>query len=814
MSKVQQQVTAVKKRRPDLTLGVSRPIARHLGAAFIFLLAAACASPEEKLENYTSSGAAYLVDGDLGRANIQFQNALKINEEYVPALSGLVDIAEKKSDFKSMFGLLQRIVRLEPENLDAQVKLGKLYLVASDETTALEHAENALAINPNDIGAITLKAAVQLKLGDNAGAVELARRALAEDPANPEAVTVIATERTLAGEYEEALAELDNAIAVKPDIAILQLLRISLLGRLGREEDVRAAYVEVIRLFPEEPAYRRVYVTDLIKREEFAKATSQLEKIVELEPDNLDAKLDVVRIVLKNEGEAAATARIRGYVDAEPDNTELKFALVEFLRQQGDVDGVAEVLSALAQSDDMDIVLQAKNQIASEYLRKDERDQASAIIEEILSIDERNTDALIKRAGLLITDGDYDTAILDLRTALDNSPDSAEAMVLMALAFEQQGNPSFARAEFAKAFKASEQNAKIGNAFAKFHLRQEDSERAEQVLVESLASNPGDLNNLKLLAGVRLSQQNWRGAEEVAEIIARLENQDELAERIRSAAFSGLGDYDRMIETLTEQNANEPLASRPLATLVAAYLRTDRSDEAQKLLLRIISSEEDNYAAHILLAQVYGAKQQPEDAENILLAAVERDGSRPEAYELLYRYYQRTGQSEKAVKLIEDGLATAPDSTALRVFKADGLLNDGNVEEAFAMYEDLVVERPENRVVANNFVSLSSDLRRDAASIARALEVAKILEDLDNPLFQDTVGWAYYRAGDFDKAVEYLSKAAQGASQNAEIVYHLGAAYFAAGDNAKAKMELEKALETGGDGFKYADEINVLLGRL
>ncbi|MHA7871728.1 MAG: tetratricopeptide repeat protein [Hyphococcus sp.] len=780
----------------------------------MFSVAAACASPEERIENYTESGETFLEEGDLGRANIQFQNALKINEEHVPALLGLVDIAEKKNDYRNMFGLLQRVIRLDPDNLDAQVKIGKLYLVASDETAALEHADKALSLAPEDADALALKAAIQLKLGDTAGAVELANRVIEQQPANPEAVTVIATERTLAGDYEGALAELDRALALKPDVAIVQLLRISILTRLGRNDDVRQAYANLIDLFPEESAYRRVYAMDLIEREQLDDATAQLEKIAELEPDNLDAKLDVIRVILENEGEAAATDKIKTYADASPDDIDLQFALAAFYRQNGKNDLEFEQLSSLARSEDMDIVLRARNEIAAYHLRNGDRETAEGMIADILATDERNTDALIKRAGLLIDDGSYDEAILDLRTALDNDPDSADVMALMALAFEKQGEPSVARAEFAKAFEASGQSARIGSAFANFHLRQGDRSRAEEVLVDSLASNPGDLDNLKLLAAIRLAQQNWRGAEEVADIIERLENQNELAERIKSAAFAGLGDYDLMIKTLSAQNENTPLESRPLAALVSAYIRSDRADEAEELLLKVIDSQEDNYTAHILLAQVYGAKQQQDDAVDILQKATEKDPARSEAFELLYRYFQRTGQSEKAKALITDGLAKAPDNAALRIFQADALLSDGQLEEAFQLYEALVEEQPENRVVANNYVSLASDLRQDAASVQRALEVAKVLEEVDNPLFKDTVGWAYYRAGDFGKAVEFLSEASEVASGNAEIAYHLGAAYYAAGDMDNARTALERALGAGGDGFRYADEINDLLARM
>ncbi len=783
-------------------------------AAGFLSMAAACSSPEQRLEKYTISGTEFLEEGDLGRANIQFQNALKINEEHVPALNGLVEIAERKNDFQSMFAVLQTIIRLQPENVDAQVKIGKLYLVGSDETAAIEHAENALAIEPDNIDATALKAAVRLKLGDTIGAVELAQKVLAEDPANSEAVTVVATERSLAGDYEGALAELDRAIALNSDVAILQLLRISLLAKMERTEDVSAAYATLIERFPEEPAYRRVYTIDLLKRNEYDGAIEQLEKIVELEPENLDAKLDVIRILLDQKGEAVATERLRAYVESTSDDIDLKFALVAFLRQTNDLEGASALLSELTQFDDMDVVLRAKNEITNNLLKSEKIDEAKALIAEVLEVDERNTDALIKRAGLAIEDGEYDAAILDLRTALDNSPDSADAMVLMALAFEQQDNPSFARTEFAKAFEASSQSPKVGLAFAKFHLRQDDPGRAETVLTDTLAANPGDLETLKLLAGVRLSQQNWRGAEEVGLIIERLENETELADYIKSAAYEGLGDYDRMIDDLTARNENSPLASRPLATLVGAYLRSDRADEAEELLQRIIDAEDDDYSAHVLLAQVYGAQQETEKAVDILTKAVDVDPARSEAYELLYRFYQGSGQREKARELIEDGLQRSPDNTALQVFQADRLLSDGRPEEALSLYETLIETRPNNRVVANNFVSLSSDLRQDAASIARALEVARILEDEENPFFLDTVGWAYYRAGDLDKAIEFLSVADEGAPQNPEIAYHLGVALHAAGNSDDAKPILERALTLGGDGFRYADEINDLLARL
>ena len=93
-------------------------------AASALALAAACSSPEERVERFSASGAEFLESGEIGKANVQFQNALKINEEHVPSLIGLSKIAEERQDFRSMFGLLQRVVRLDPIQIEERVNLG------------------------------------------------------------------------------------------------------------------------------------------------------------------------------------------------------------------------------------------------------------------------------------------------------------------------------------------------------------------------------------------------------------------------------------------------------------------------------------------------------------------------------------------------------------------------------------------------------------------------------------------------------------------------------------------------------------------
>ncbi|WP_411816145.1 tetratricopeptide repeat protein [Hyphococcus sp. DH-69] len=788
--------------------------ATWLLAVSALAMASACASPEEKAERYAKEGTEFLEEGDLAKAYIQFQNALKNNEEHVPTLLGLAEIAEQRQDFEAMFGFLQRAVRLDPTQIDAQIRLGKLYLISSDETSALEKAEKALELDPNSTDAKSLKAGILLKIGDNAGAVDLAREVLAEDPKNAEAVTVVVTDLSVKGDREGALAELEKALELNPQVAMLQLLRIHTLKSLGRNEEAHSAYADLIELFPNQSAYRRVYANELITRKEFDAAREQMEAIVELNPDSLEAKLDVIRIVKVAEGVDAAEAKLKSYIDAEPENTQLQFALADFYIGEGQQGKSDEQLKKLAESKDQDIAFRAKNKVAASYLSKGEIDKAKPIIDEILAADDRNTEALIKLAALQIDNEEYDEAIVNLRTALNNNPDAHDAMLLMSVAFERQDNFSFAQSELAKAYDKSKRDPKISNRYARFLLRRKNVDRAEQILEDSLASHPADIDNLQLLASIRLSRQDWRGAEEIATQIENYSNSGELSSSIKSAAYIGLQDFDSVINTLSAQAEDAPLKSRPLTALVSAYVKEERADEAKELLERILETDEDNYTARILLARVYTQQGNMDAYEQTLIDATEHDPSRAEAFELLYRTYLGDGRRDEAAALIERGLRANPESDALRVFKADVLLNQGNREGALELYDELIEARPTDRIIANNFVSLSSDLRTDAESIARALKVSEAIAEIENPYYQDTVGWANYRAGNYAKAVEHLTKAVDGAGNNAEMLYHLGAAQLANGDKEAAKTSLESALSAGGSGFRYENEVRGLLAQL
>ena len=99
------------------------------------------------------------------------------------------------------------------------------------------------------------------------------------------------------------------------------------------------------------------------------------------------------------------------------------------------------------------------------------------------------------------------------------------------------------------------------------------------------------------------------------------------------------------------------------------------------------------------------------------------------------------------------------------------------------------------------------DLERAHALIAEAMRIHPL-----QPAFIDSLGWCYYRTGDYRQAMFYLERAARlgGPATSAETHYHLGATYAKMGRIRLAALALVKALERDPQCEQAASELQHL----
>lgn len=800
MKKIFERSPKMQTPAPSLLKGKTiNPAMSKVAVAALAIFLAACASPEQKLEKYMKSGNEYLEQGKLGLANVQFQNALKIQDDNAAAMYGLAKIAERRSNYEQMYGILQRIIRVQPDNLDARLDIAKLYLLGDDTAKALDELDAILAAAPDNASALAIKAAVMFRLQNKTDAVELAKAALAINPDLQEATAVLASERVSAEDYEGALEILTAETERNPKAAVLHILRAQVLKQMGREDDVEAAYARLISEYPDEANYRRILSTELIERNKLEDARAQLVEVARILKKDRNAKLDLVRIDFRIGGVERAKKTFEELLSQNEGDLDLVLAYGAFLREQGDYSGADEVYHRVVRKKGAEIseILRVKNELAALKLLEGKRDQAEKIVSEILAADSSDPDALTKRAGLKISDGDLDAAINDLRIVLNAHPDSVAARLLMASAFEKKGDFNFAETEFAQAVQSSKRGPQPSNLFARFLIRRGDVDRAEKVLADSVVANPTSEENLKMLAAIRLDKKDWRGAEEVANWLRQVDATDDDVSRILGDAYNGLKDYAGAIDVLMKEQNRSPLAARPLATLIQAYVNAGRNDDARKFLGETIAKNPDFYEAHVLLAQLERVERQTSNAVDTLQKAIAIDPLRTEAYEALYGVYVFAGRREDAGRVIDQAIAAIPDSDGLQVLKADHLIAVGDYEGAISIYETILARRPQDTMIANNLASLLSE-RSDEASLAKAAKTSEALKDSENPFYLDTYGWAQYRGGRAADGIAALERAAAAAPKLMEARYHLGVALTETGDTKRGKAELEAAVAAGG----------------
>src|SRR5207247_4335122 len=109
---------------------------------------------------------------------------------------------------------LKRLIELDPNDLDARLRLAQIMISGGAAETALPVLEAATEEKPN-AQLHALEAIVFLRTKHSAGAVQVAQRAVEIDPGNVDAVSVLASKKLADGDADAALKLLES-LTIEP----------------------------------------------------------------------------------------------------------------------------------------------------------------------------------------------------------------------------------------------------------------------------------------------------------------------------------------------------------------------------------------------------------------------------------------------------------------------------------------------------------------------------------------------------------------------------------------------------------------------
>ncbi len=777
-----------------------------LASAVILGLLAGCSSSDEKAAEYIANADALLDGKNFEKAAIEYKNALQINQNLPDAWYGLARIHDRKQDWTSAVRVLSRIRDTNPNHMNGRIMLAQILLASNQIDQALEDANHLLEIAPQDGRVHSLMAAVQLRLGNLEAANESVERALSLDPGSSEAILVKARLQIAEQNFDQAIDTLDTALKTQPDNASLYLMKIKAYTELGDDSAVNDVYKALVKNFPENTAFKHAFIRRHLQLGDIDQAERLLEQIVEENPDRIEAKKRLVGFKNQHRSVDETIALIRNYIEQDRKEYQYRFVLGELYLSHKKIDEAIDVYQGIITDDGVQPNgLEARIKLANIYLRAGRTDEARVLVDEVLTNDKFNENALLLQAGFKIAGAQYDDAIVDLRIVLRDNPKSIKALVLTGKAYTALGSTELAIESYGKAFELSPHTPAIANEYAAVLMRKNSPAQADEVLLRSMKAGNQSVQAIMLLTQVKLMLGEWDFAEELAQQLKGVEGQEAVSEQVLGIVYQGREQSAESIDAFKRAHELAPDAAQPVIALVQTLINNNKHEEARQFLEKIVSDNENNVTANLLLAQLSLKEQDIPAAVDYYNQVIQINPKLEISYSSLAAIYVRDRKLNDAERVLMDGLTEIPGNTALSVKLATVYELQAKFDEAINVYEELLQKNPDLIVAKNNLASMLTDHRKDQESFDRARQLASEFRSSEVPQFRDTYAWASVKArADLDQAVAILEEIVR-ENENVGIYrYHLGEALMQKGDVKNAKIHLKKVLELEKEGSRVA----------
>ena len=771
-------------------------------------LLAGCESAEQKAEKHYQSALALLEAGDEERAIIEFKNVFKLNGRHKAARIAYADLQRRRGNLREAIAQNLLIAEQFPDDVDSRRKIAEMYAEIGNWREMARFAEEADALAPDDpaIDALQVVHAYRQKIEENdpaamAEVVARARALIGKLPENMMLRRVVIDDLIRREAFEEALAELDAAIAIAPDDHGLYVVRLPVLGALGDGLAVERQLKEMIRRFPEDKAAPAALIRWYIAQGQLDEAEAFLRKAVET--GGTDERLSLISFLDSFRGRAAALAELDRMAAGPQADPALLGLRAGYRFDSGERDeAIADLRALLDGMEPSDDQRKLMLVLAEMLEGAGDADGARALVDQVLAGDGTNAEALKKKAGWLIGEDRTGDAILLLRRALESAPRDPEVLTLLARAHAREGNTDLVGEMLALAYDAANSAPEETLRYARYLIERGSTASAEGILVDALRLAPDNVDLLSELGTLHVARQDWPRAIQVRDRLYALDSELAVAagNNLTNMILQGQNRTDEAVAFLQELVEAGAASFGANVEIVRSFLSAGEPEKARAHVDRLLAESPDDIAVRFLDASLDGALGANDSAADKYRAILSEDSAIVQGWVGLYRVLRRAGRIDEARAVADEALAAVPDEPVLKWMKAGVLEETGQIDAAIALYEEMYAADSENLVIANNLASLMSNARTDPDTLERAGRIARRLRGSDFPPYQDTYGWIALLRGEMDEALPALEAAAAGLPEDPQVQYHLGRAYLAADRRDAALAQFRKVLALAGDG--------------
>lgn len=466
------------------------------------------------------------------------------------------------------------------------------------------------------------------------------------------------------------------------------------------------------------------------------------------------------RIAVSLKAQKAALAAAKLWHQSAPENSRAQQVLAGQLLLNQNLEQAVPLIEQLLASDQK-ANLEALT-INSQSLSPAQRNELIQQLERLLSSYPDNPQLLQSQAILLQLNGRSEEA-LQYANQLYKVQPSPRSLAMVAKLNHQLGNTSKALNDLKKGLKTHPKSRALGALYAQMLVDAKQLIKAQQQFATLLQQHPGD-NQLKLtLALLSLENGDYINGDQLLLELTKVPAS-------ANEAFYFLG--------LSAQKQQQKQTAIDFYQQVKSGKRLLPSyHQLGNLLLELNKS--DQIHRHFESART----KNPTQSNSLYIIEAE----------LLSKH----GENDAALALLNRALESDPGDANLLYSRA---MVFEKTNDLVAMEIDLraiLAKDPDNAMVLNalgyTLADRTTRYEEALALITRANELKP-----NDPAITDSLGWAQFRLGNYQQAIELLEQALA-AFPDHEVAAHLGEALWATGQQQRAREIWGKALEQSPD---------------
>jgi tetratricopeptide (TPR) repeat protein len=728
-----------------------------LGAiAITAALSAGCnRSPEAKEAEYLKSGRALLAKNDTGRALLEFMNAAKIMpkdaEPYYQL--GLTYLALHNPG--TALGALKKATELNPKRADAQLQMAKLMATTQSQNLlqdAMNRLQSILAASPDNLEAIDTMAIAEWKLGKTDGAEKLLEGALAKSPADLKSAVMLSRMMLNQKDPDGAEKVLKKAAATAPKSAAPALALGSLYAKLNQADKAEAAFRNALQLDPKSAVALLGIATVQLARRQLDQAEQTLRQVAALPDQRYDALYAV------------------------------------FLYQSGKRDAALAEFERIAKEHPDDRT--ARTRLLEAYFAMNKQPEAQGVLAAALKKNPKDADALFQRSKLYLRTGKAREAQQDLNQITRFLPNDAGVHMALAATYKAQGQPRRERQELNDALGLDKTLLAARFAQVDNFVAGSDLEGALRLLEDAPVPQKKTLPWIIKRNRVLLALHKTK---ELRVALDQVLPDNKLPELMLQDAILKLAerDFARAREAAEEVLKQNPEEQRAARVVVDSYIVQKQPDKADERLKEIVVAHPNSAPLQNLMGEWHLSRGNLAGARRAWEAAKSTNPKFWQADVALADLDRREQHPDQARQRLVPVVAADPGNVTALMELARIAQESGNRGEAIARYRAVLGVDGSNLAALNNLAyHLALDNPDEGLKIAQqAAELAP-----DNAAVQDTLGFAFYRKGLYNSAVEYV-KAAFAKEPTARRQFHLGMSYLKVGQKDLGQQMLVTALQ-------------------